>query len=41
MKIIFWGTPKYAAGNLIHLVNEGQEVIAVVTQPDKKRNRGK
>ena len=41
MKIIFWGTPKYAADNLIHLVNEGQEVIAVVTQPDRKRNRGK
>ena len=41
MKIIFWGTPKYAADNLIHLVKEGHEVIAVVTQPDRKRNRGK
>ena len=40
MKIIFWGTPKYAAENLINIVREGQEVIAVVTQPDKKRGRG-
>ncbi len=41
MKIIFWGTPKYAAENLINIVNSGYNVIAVVTQPDRKRNRGK
>ena len=41
MKLIFWGTPNYAAENLISLVNAGHEVIAVVTQPDKKRGRGK
>ena len=41
MKIIFWGTPQYAAENLINIVNAGYEVIAVVTQPDRKRNRGK
>ena len=41
MKIVFWGTPKYAAENLIHLVNSGYEIIAVVTQPDRKRSRGK
>ena len=41
MKIIFWGTPQYAAENLLDLVNAGQEVIAVVTQPDKKRGRGR
>ena len=40
MKIVFWGTPKYAAENLIHLVNAGINVIAVVTQPDRKRGRG-
>tara|TARA_B100000945_G_C20401201_1_gene607424 strand:- start:195 stop:1205 length:1011 start_codon:yes stop_codon:yes gene_type:complete len=40
VKIIFWGTPKYAAENLINIVRAGQEVIAVVTQPDKKRGRG-
>ena len=41
MKIIFWGTPKYAAENLINIVNAGYNVIAVVTQPDRKRSRGK
>tara|TARA_B100000700_G_scaffold279226_1_gene327981 strand:- start:4714 stop:5721 length:1008 start_codon:yes stop_codon:yes gene_type:complete len=40
VKIIFWGTPKYAAENLLNIVNSGHEVIAVVTQPDRKRNRG-
>ena len=41
MKIVFWGTPKYAAENLITIVESGHEVIAVVTQPDRKRGRGK
>jgi len=41
VKIVFWGTPKYAAENLINIVNAGYEVIAVVTQPDRKRGRGK
>ena len=41
MKIVFWGTPQYAAENLINIVKAGYEVIAVVTQPDRKRGRGK
>ncbi len=41
MKIVFWGTPKYSAENLINIVSTGLEVIAVVTQPDRKRGRGK
>ena len=41
MKIVFWGTPKYAAQNLSNIYNAGHEVIAVVTQPDRKRSRGK
>ena len=41
MKIVFWGTPKYAAENLTNIVNAGYEVVAVVTQPDRKRGRGK
>ena len=41
MKIVFWGTPKYAAENLKTIVKAGFEVIAVVTQPDRKRGRGK
>ncbi len=41
MKIVFWGTPQYAALNLKSIINEGYNVIAVVTQPDRKRGRGK
>ena len=41
MKIVFWGTPNYAAENLINIVKAGHNVIAVVTQPDRKRGRGK
>ncbi len=41
MKIVFWGTPKYSAENLKTIVKAGYEVIAVVTQPDRKRGRGK
>ena len=41
MKIIFWGTPKYAAENLVNIVKAGLEVVAVITQPDRKRGRGK
>ena len=40
MKIVFWGTPRYAAENLINIVKGGHNVIAVVTQPDRKRGRG-
>jgi len=41
VKIVFWGTPEYAADNLIKIVEAGYEVIAAVTQPDRKRGRGK
>ncbi|WP_320667682.1 methionyl-tRNA formyltransferase [Prochlorococcus sp. MIT 1307] len=40
MKIIFWGTPNYAAESLYSLIQSEHKVIAVVTQPDKRRNRG-
>ncbi len=40
VKIVFWGTPIYAAENLNSLVNAGYDVIAVITQPDRKRGRG-
>ncbi len=41
MKIVFWGTPNYAAENLRNIVKAGHEVIAVITQPDRRRSRGK
>lgn len=41
MKLIFMGTPDFAAGALKALVEAGHQVSAVVTQPDKPKGRGK
>lgn len=41
MKIVFMGTPDFAVGALDALVQAGHEVVAVVTQPDKPKGRGK
>ncbi len=38
-KIIFWGTPQIAAQCLEHLINTGENVLGVVTQPDKPVGR--
>ncbi|MCD8380930.1 MAG: methionyl-tRNA formyltransferase [Lachnospiraceae bacterium] len=40
MKIVFMGTPDFAAHCLQVLLNEGHEVTAVYTQPDKPKGRG-
>ena len=40
MRIIFWGTPEYSIASLDSFINSKHEVIAVVSQPDKKRSRG-
>ena len=39
MKILFMGTPDFAAGSLKSLINAGYEVSAVVTQPDRPKGR--
>ncbi len=41
MKIVFMGTPDFAAGALEALIEAGHEVTAVVTQPDKAKGRSK
>jgi methionyl-tRNA formyltransferase len=41
MKIVFMGTPEFAVPSLEMLNNEGYEIAAVVTQPDKPKGRGK
>ena len=41
MKIVFMGTPDFAAGALEALLEAGHEVTAVVTQPDKPKGRSK
>ena len=40
MRIIFWGTPEYSLESLDIFIKSKHEVIAVVSQPDKKRSRG-
>lgn len=39
MKLIFFGTPDFAAEILRDLVAQGHEVLAVVTRPDKPQGR--
>lgn len=41
MKIIFMGTPDFAVPSLRAIVKAGHQVVGVVTQPDRPRNRGK
>jgi methionyl-tRNA formyltransferase len=41
MKIVFMGTPAFAACSLQKLIDEGYEIPLVVTQPDRKGNRNK
>lgn len=41
MRIIFMGTPDFAAVVLRGLIDAGHEIAAVVTQPDKQKGRGK
>ena len=40
LRVVFMGTPDFAAASLRALLDEGFEVAAVFTQPDKPRDRG-
>jgi methionyl-tRNA formyltransferase len=41
MKLIFMGTPEFAAPSLARLLEDGHNALAVFTQPDKPAGRGK
>lgn len=41
MKVVFMGTPEFAAKSLGFLKEVGFDIAAVFTQPDKPKNRGK
>ena len=41
MKIVFWGTPAFSLPALRALGDEGHDVLAVVTQPDRPAGRGR
>lgn len=40
MRIVFFGTPDFALPSLKKLVASGEDVVAVVTQPDRVKGRG-
>lgn len=40
MRIVFLGTPDFAAYTLSKLIESGHEVVAVITAPDRKAGRG-
>ena len=41
MNVVFMGTPDFAVGALEAIIEAGHRVVAVVTQPDKPKGRGK
>lgn len=41
MRVVFWGTPEFALPSLRALTEEGHDVVAVVTQPDRPAGRGR
>lgn len=41
MKVVFMGTPDFSVPCLQAIIDEGHEVVAVITQPDKPKGRGK
>ncbi|MBV9216952.1 MAG: methionyl-tRNA formyltransferase [Acidobacteria bacterium] len=41
MKIVFMGTPQAAVPSLERLLEDGHEIVAVYTQPDRPSGRGK
>ena len=41
LRVVFFGTPAFAVPSLARLIASGHEVVAVVTQPDRPRGRGR
>ena len=41
MKIVFFGTPSFAASNLDFLHKKGHNIVSVISSPDKEKGRGK
>jgi methionyl-tRNA formyltransferase len=41
MRIVFFGTPAFALPSLDALLKTGEDVVAVVSQPDKRKGRGR
>ena len=40
LRVIFMGTPEFACPTLQKLIDRGEQLVAVVTQPDRPKGRG-
>jgi methionyl-tRNA formyltransferase len=40
LRVVFFGTPEFAVPTLKRLIESGDQVVAVVSQPDRPRGRG-
>ena len=40
MRVVFMGTPDFAAASLKKLIDERYEIVGVITQPDRPKGRG-
>jgi len=40
MRVVFFGTPAFAVPTLEALLSSRHDVVAVITQPDRPRDRG-
>ncbi|HEY6872842.1 MAG TPA: methionyl-tRNA formyltransferase [Geobacteraceae bacterium] len=40
LRLVFMGTPEFACPTLQKLIERGEEILAVVTQPDRPKGRG-
>ena len=40
MRVVFMGTPDFAAADLKKLIDERYEIVGVITQPDRPKGRG-
>ena len=41
MNIVFWGTPNFCLPIFESIIKSKHNIVAVVTQPDRRRGRGK
>ena len=41
LKLVFAGTPEFAARHLEQLIDSPHKIVSVMTQPDRRAGRGK
>jgi methionyl-tRNA formyltransferase len=41
MRVVFWGTPEFGVPTLEAIIHAGHDVVGIVTNPDRRRGRGR